>query len=67
MAEQSAVNQQVIGSNPIGIAKDKVAEWLKHWSATPISMSSNLILVSKMGMRQRWRVDPVCKTGAKAK
>tara|TARA_Y100001934_G_C11816769_1_gene524242 strand:+ start:409 stop:588 length:180 start_codon:yes stop_codon:yes gene_type:complete len=29
MVELSAVNRQVIGSNPIGIAKDKVAEWFK--------------------------------------
>lgn len=54
MVEQSAVNRQVIGSNPIGIAKDKVAEWLKHWSAKPTSMSSNLILVSNLEVLSNW-------------
>ena len=44
--EQSVVNRQVIGSNPIGIAEDKVAEGLRQQSATLFFMSSKLILVS---------------------
>ena len=54
MVEQSAVNRQIIGSNPIDISKDKVAEWLRHWFATPTFMSSNLILVSNLEVLSNW-------------
>ena len=37
------------GSIPLPSAKkDKVAEWLRQWSAKSFFMSSNLILVSKI-------------------
>lgn len=35
MAERGPVKSLVIGSNPITIAKDKVAEWLKAADCKP--------------------------------
>lgn len=63
MVEQSVVNRQVIGSSPLDIAKDKVAEWLRHQFAKLIFMSSNLILVSKIGSIEQLVRSPDCKSG----